>query len=163
MTSGSPPEELAELVPMLVETNERNIAIVTALLQLATAEHTRPDGDLVDFGALVHIAVLNLLDNALTYNMPGGRIDLVVERNHDAPNAEVSLNPGRCGVADSVGEDALGGEVGAFAGDADQDSAQGVLCVLVFRPCRRRRAGRSPGCGTAPATVCGARRRCFLQ
>jgi hypothetical protein len=32
-----------------------------------------------------------------------------------------------------------------------------------FRPCLRRRAGRSPGCGTAPATACGARRRCFLR
>ncbi|MGW6460192.1 sensor histidine kinase [Streptomyces sp. NPDC055078] len=33
------PEEFAELVPMLVETNERNIRVVEELLRLAAAEH----------------------------------------------------------------------------------------------------------------------------
>jgi two-component system sensor histidine kinase VanS len=33
---------------------------------------------------LLRQLVLNLLDNALTYNVPGGRIDLVVKRNDHA-------------------------------------------------------------------------------
>ncbi|GAB3451722.1 hypothetical protein GCM10027436_50350 [Actinophytocola sediminis] len=124
LTDESSPAEIAELAPMLVETNERNIAIVTALLQLAAAEHTRPDTEPVDLAALVgpaaaerqpvarakevhlHVEhqqecwvagnapllrqlVLNLLDNALTYNVPSGRVDVVVARDAAAVAMEI--------------------------------------------------------------------------
>ncbi|MEU9104393.1 HAMP domain-containing sensor histidine kinase [Streptomyces xanthophaeus] len=46
-------EELAELAPMLRETNERNIGVVKALLDLAGAEHTLFDPDPVDLAAVV--------------------------------------------------------------------------------------------------------------
>ncbi|MFC9292838.1 sensor histidine kinase [Streptomyces sp. NPDC057011] len=46
-------EELAELAPMLRETNERNIGLVKALLELAAAEHVEFDADPVDLAALV--------------------------------------------------------------------------------------------------------------
>ncbi|MEV0093968.1 HAMP domain-containing sensor histidine kinase [Streptomyces sp. NPDC050738] len=49
--------ELAELAPMLAETNERNIAIVTSLLELAVTEHAEPDPDPVDLATLVDLAV----------------------------------------------------------------------------------------------------------
>ncbi|MFJ4775964.1 sensor histidine kinase [Streptomyces sp. NPDC088762] len=45
--------ELAELAPMLRETNERNIGLVKALLDLAGAEHADFDPDPVDLAALV--------------------------------------------------------------------------------------------------------------
>lgn len=51
--SGSSGEELAELAPMLRETNERNIGVVKALLDLAGAEHADFDADPVDLAALV--------------------------------------------------------------------------------------------------------------
>ncbi|MEU5161564.1 HAMP domain-containing sensor histidine kinase [Streptomyces sp. NPDC020875] len=108
-------EEFAELVPMLVETNERNITIVEALLDLAAADHTPFDPEPVDLTALAESAaaeraaraasaglrltvdtepgrtvpgnatllrqlLLNLLDNALGYNEPGGTVRLVVRR-----------------------------------------------------------------------------------
>ncbi|GIG65506.1 sensor histidine kinase [Phytomonospora endophytica] len=41
-----------ELAPMLAETNERNIAVVTALLDLAAAEHAEPDPAPVPLGRL---------------------------------------------------------------------------------------------------------------
>ncbi|MEZ0110275.1 two-component system sensor histidine kinase VanS [Catenulispora sp. EB89] len=46
-------EELAELAPMLRATNERSIAVVTALLQLAAADRMLPDEEPVDVSALV--------------------------------------------------------------------------------------------------------------
>ncbi|MFD9406404.1 sensor histidine kinase [Streptomyces sp. NPDC059989] len=46
-------EELAELAPMLRETNERNIGVVKALLDLAGAEHADFDPDPVDLASLV--------------------------------------------------------------------------------------------------------------
>ncbi|MER6913322.1 HAMP domain-containing sensor histidine kinase [Streptomyces sp. NPDC000594] len=108
-------EELAELVPMLVETNERNITIVKALLDLAAADHAPFDPEPVDLTALATGAaaerteraataglrltldtepgctvpgnttllrqlLLNLLDNALAYNRPGGSVHLAVLR-----------------------------------------------------------------------------------
>ncbi|MGW1278239.1 sensor histidine kinase [Streptomyces tsukubensis] len=110
-------EEFAELVPMLVETNERNITIVRSLLALAAADHTPFDPEPVDLTALAAdvaaertaqaaaaelcIAVdtepgctvpgnttllrqllLNLLDNALAYNEPGGSVHLAVLREN---------------------------------------------------------------------------------
>ncbi|MEU3062819.1 sensor histidine kinase [Streptomyces subrutilus] len=50
-------EELAELAPMLRETNERNIGVVKALLELAGAEHAAFDADPVDLAALVRQVV----------------------------------------------------------------------------------------------------------
>ncbi|MFG2874775.1 sensor histidine kinase [Streptomyces sp. NPDC048337] len=50
-------EELAELAPMLRETNERNIGLVKALLELAAAEHADFDADPVDLAALVRQVV----------------------------------------------------------------------------------------------------------
>ncbi|MEW2521611.1 sensor histidine kinase [Actinacidiphila alni] len=113
--------ELAELTPMLVETNERNIAVVQALLELARAEHVPFDSAPVDLGriarhaaaerapaatergitveadtetgcavggnaALLGRLVANLLDNAITYNHPGGRVEIAVHR--DSPHGE---------------------------------------------------------------------------
>ncbi|GLF97881.1 sensor histidine kinase [Streptomyces yaizuensis] len=110
-------EEFAELVPMLVETNERNITIVQALLDLAAADHAPFDPDPVDLAALATDAaaeraaraaatglrldidtepgctvpgnttllrqlLLNLLDNALAYNRPGGSVHLAVLREN---------------------------------------------------------------------------------
>ncbi|WP_455358760.1 sensor histidine kinase [Streptomyces sp. SYSU K21746] len=45
-------EEFTELVPMLVETNERNITVVKELLQLAAADHAAFDPEKVELGAL---------------------------------------------------------------------------------------------------------------
>ncbi|WP_283136148.1 sensor histidine kinase [Rhizohabitans arisaemae] len=108
-------EEFAELAPMLVETNERNITVVKALLALAAADHAPFDPEPVDLAALATDAaaertarattvglrldvdaepactvtgnatllrqlVLNLLDNALAYNQPGGSVYLAVMR-----------------------------------------------------------------------------------
>lgn len=49
-------EELAELAPMLRETNERNIGVVKALLDLAGAEHADVDPEPVDLATLVREA-----------------------------------------------------------------------------------------------------------
>ncbi|MFI6288633.1 sensor histidine kinase [Streptomyces sp. NPDC051018] len=108
-------EEFAELAPMLVETNERNITIVKALLSLAAADHAPFDPEPVDVAALARDVaadrtaraatadlrldvdtepgctvpgnatllrqlLLNLLDNALAYNRPGGSVHLSVLR-----------------------------------------------------------------------------------
>ncbi|MGP4009028.1 sensor histidine kinase [Streptomyces sp. 4N124] len=108
-------EEFAELAPMLVETNERNITIVKALLDLAAAGHAPFDPEPVDLAALTTAAaaerttqavlagirlevdtkpdstvdgnatllrqlLVNLLNNALTYNTPGGSVYLTVRR-----------------------------------------------------------------------------------
>lgn len=116
-TDDSTGEELAELAPMLVETNERNITIVKALLELAEADHAQFDPGPVDLAALAAGAagerapraeaegvglgletetegcavsgnstllrqlVLNLLDNALTHNVPQGSVRLAVHRD----------------------------------------------------------------------------------
>ncbi|MFC7304098.1 sensor histidine kinase [Streptomyces monticola] len=112
-------EEFAELAPMLRETNERNISVVRALLDLAGADHAPVDPDPVDLADLAERAaaeradlaaahgvrlradtgldceipgnatllrqlVLNLLDNALTHNVPeAGSIRLAVFRTRD--------------------------------------------------------------------------------
>lgn len=57
-------EELAELAPMLRATNERSIAVVTALLQLAAADRMLPDGEPVDLSALVAETVAEQRDTA---------------------------------------------------------------------------------------------------
>ncbi|MFH8615273.1 sensor histidine kinase [Streptomyces sp. NPDC017979] len=112
-------EEFAELAPMLVETNERNITVVQALLALASADHAPFDPEPVDLTALAADAtaeraaqattadlrltadvepgctvpgnatllrqlLLNLVDNALTYNEPGGSVHLAVLRDDEA-------------------------------------------------------------------------------
>ncbi|WP_414166818.1 sensor histidine kinase [Streptoverticillium reticulum] len=110
-------KELAELAPVLRETNERNITIVNALLDLASADHAQFDPEPVDLAALaartaaertsraeseglqltveaeevdcavsgsstlLRQLVLNLLDNALNHNMPGGSVHLAVHRD----------------------------------------------------------------------------------
>ncbi|MGW1194795.1 sensor histidine kinase [Streptomyces sp. NPDC002536] len=110
-------KELAELAPVLRETNERNITIVNALLDLASADHAQFDPEPVDLAALaartaaertsraeaegllltveaenagcvvsgsstlLRQLVLNLLDNAFTYNVPGGSVQLAVHRD----------------------------------------------------------------------------------
>lgn len=110
-------KELAELAPVLRETNERNITIVNALLDLASADHAQFDPEPVDLAALAARAadertsraesegllltvdtekadcsvggnstllrqlVLNLLDNALTHNVPDGSVQLAVHRD----------------------------------------------------------------------------------
>ncbi|MFE4668764.1 sensor histidine kinase [Streptomyces sp. NPDC056716] len=107
-------EELAELAPLLQETNERNISVVRALLDLAAADHAPFDPDPVDLAGLAERAaaaraeqaaasgvrltmdtepgcevlgnatllrqlILNLLDNALTHNIPeAGSVHLAV-------------------------------------------------------------------------------------
>ncbi|MEU9608550.1 HAMP domain-containing sensor histidine kinase [Streptomyces sp. NPDC048057] len=111
-------EEFAELAPMLVETNERNITIVQALLALASADHAPFDPEPVDLASLaadvtaertarataadlrldadvepdctvpgnatlLRQLLLNLLDNALAYNEPGGSVHLAVLREDD--------------------------------------------------------------------------------
>ncbi|MFJ6572684.1 sensor histidine kinase [Streptomyces sp. NPDC091292] len=109
-------EEFAELAPILRASNERNISVVHALLDLAGADHPRFDPDPVDLTDLAEQAaaerveqasardirlnvdtdldcevtgnatllrqlVLNLLDNALTHNLPaGGSVHLAVFR-----------------------------------------------------------------------------------
>ncbi|MFF8018561.1 ATP-binding protein [Streptomyces sp. NPDC007929] len=49
--------QFAELLPMLVDTNERNITIVNELLQLAAADQVRYDTEAVDLAALTAEAV----------------------------------------------------------------------------------------------------------
>ncbi|MFI6940537.1 sensor histidine kinase [Streptomyces sp. NPDC050418] len=106
-------EELAELLPMLRETNERGIAIVSALLGLASAGNVPFDPEPVDLSRLATAAaaeradrassyvlrldteiepqvavtgsttllrqlLLNLLDNALTHNVPDGSVHLAL-------------------------------------------------------------------------------------
>ncbi|MFD5146269.1 sensor histidine kinase [Streptomyces sp. NPDC058401] len=117
-------EELTELVPMLWETNERNIHVVRALLDLAAADRAPFDPEPVDLSALAERAaaeragqaasygirleaetepdcevagnttllrqlLLNLLDNALTHNLPaGGSVHLSVHREEGAGGDE---------------------------------------------------------------------------
>ncbi|MFQ3561850.1 HAMP domain-containing sensor histidine kinase [Streptomyces gramineus] len=50
-------EQFAELLPMLVDTNERNITIVDELLQLAAADQVRYDTEAVDLAAVTAEAV----------------------------------------------------------------------------------------------------------
>ncbi|MFE0801189.1 sensor histidine kinase, partial [Streptomyces sp. NPDC058834] len=124
---GTSKEEFAELVPMLRETNERNIRVVRELLRLAAAEqethHTEPvdmaelaeqavadqrtgagAGDVVitftidtlepcdvrGSETLLRQLVVNLLDNARTHNVPGGTVDVRVDRVADAIVLEVA-------------------------------------------------------------------------
>ncbi|GGW95930.1 sensor protein CutS [Streptomyces malachitofuscus] len=67
-------KEFAELVPMLVETNERNITIVNELLQLAAAGQVRYDADPVDLAALTAEAIEELRSQApgieITQDLP---------------------------------------------------------------------------------------------
>ncbi|MBQ1092804.1 HAMP domain-containing histidine kinase [Streptomyces sp. B93] len=66
---------LAELVPMLVETNERNITIVKELLQLAAAGQVRYDAAPVDLAALTAETIEELRTRSpgieITEDLPG--------------------------------------------------------------------------------------------
>ncbi|MFD3696102.1 sensor histidine kinase [Streptomyces sp. NPDC058646] len=102
-------EELAELAPMLRETNERNIAVVRALLDLAGAEHAPFDPDPVDLTALVR-------QTAREREFSAGQRDVVV-RVHAAAGAEV---PGNAALLrqlvtnlldNAIGHNTPGGEV----------------------------------------------------
>ncbi|NGO77413.1 HAMP domain-containing histidine kinase [Streptomyces sp. YC504] len=119
-------EELAELLPMLRETNERGIRIVHALLDLASAESAAFDPEPVDLSALLGAAVaeraaqassygievstaiepgrtvpgnavllrqlaLNLLDNALTHNEPGGSVRVRLTRTTLTDHTDVAV------------------------------------------------------------------------
>ncbi|MFK0292452.1 sensor histidine kinase [Streptomyces sp. NPDC090442] len=67
--AGSEPsrDEFAELVPMLRETNERNIRVVQELLQLAVADQAIPDAEPVDLAELAEGVV-----NATAAEQPDG-------------------------------------------------------------------------------------------
>ncbi len=129
-------EELAELVPLLQETNERNISVVRALLDLAAADHapfdpdpvdlsdlaeraaaaragraaargvrltvdTEPDCQVMGSGALLRQLDLNLLDNALTHNVPeAGLVHLAVVQ--DGARAVVEVDNTGPRVDDAV-------------------------------------------------------------
>ncbi|WP_405497314.1 sensor histidine kinase [Streptomyces sp. NBC_00096] len=70
-------EEFAELVPMLWETNERNIHVVRALLDLATADRAAPfDPGPVDVSVLVVRVVAERAGRAASY---GIRIETEIE------------------------------------------------------------------------------------
>lgn len=70
-------EEFAELVPMLWETNERNIHVVRALLDLATADRTAPfDPAPVDLAALAVRVVAERAERAAAYDI---RLDTEIE------------------------------------------------------------------------------------
>ncbi|MFZ3474923.1 sensor histidine kinase [Streptomyces sp. 4.24] len=70
-------EEFAELVPMLWETNERNIHVVRALLDLATADRTAPfDPAPVDLAALTVRVVAERAERAAAYDI---RLDTEIE------------------------------------------------------------------------------------
>ncbi|MFI0975725.1 sensor histidine kinase [Streptomyces sp. NPDC021093] len=73
-------EEFAELTPMLREINERNISVVRALLDLASAEHTPFDPNPVDLAELAERAVAERAGQALTY---GIRLDVDTETELD--------------------------------------------------------------------------------
>lgn len=116
-------EEFAELLPMLRETNERNIRIVQELLRLAAEQETH-DTELVDMAELTEQAVaeqragaddvamtvaidtlepcgvmgsetllrqlvVNLLNNGCRHNVPGGTVDVRVDRVDDAIVLEI--------------------------------------------------------------------------
>jgi len=118
------PDMFDEVVSMLVESNERNIAVVTALLDLAATEHAIGDGDSVALDALAAEAVaalaaeaatagvtvevdvdgecevtgsaellrmllMNLLRNAIAYNVDGGQATVAVYRHDDSVILEV--------------------------------------------------------------------------
>lgn len=118
-------EELAEFAPMLRETNERNIGVVRALLDLAGAEHATYDPDPLDLSELAEQAasgyaeraaahrvrldvdadiacevtgnatllgqlLVNLLDNAITNNLPdAGSLRLAVFQEEATAVVEV--------------------------------------------------------------------------
>ncbi len=73
-------EELAELAPMLRATNERSIAVVTALLQLAAADRMLPDEEPVDVSALVAETVAEQRDTAAAR-----RITVAVDTEPECP------------------------------------------------------------------------------
>ena len=74
-----------ELAPMLVESNERNIAVVTALLDLAAAEHAEPDAEPVALGTLAAEVAASLTAEATAAGV-------TVEVDADADDAEVAGN-----------------------------------------------------------------------
>lgn len=116
-------EEFAELLPMLRETNERNIRVVQELLRLAAEQETY-DTEPVDMAELTEQAVaeqragaddvtmtvaidtpgpcgvmgsetllrqlvVNLLNNGCRHNVPGGTVDVRVDRVRDAIVLEI--------------------------------------------------------------------------
>ncbi|NEB74111.1 HAMP domain-containing histidine kinase [Streptomyces sp. SID14478] len=77
-------EEFAELLPMLVETNERNITVVEELLQLAASEQVAFDPEPVDVADLVAEAVDALRGRGgpdVRLRLPGDAADCLVAGN----------------------------------------------------------------------------------
>ncbi|WP_428950410.1 sensor histidine kinase [Streptomyces sp. cg35] len=78
-------EEFAELLPMLVETNERNITVVNELLQLAATEQAEFDAEPVDVADVVAEAVDDLTgrggDLDVRLRLPGPETDCHVAGN----------------------------------------------------------------------------------
>ncbi|MEV7251120.1 sensor histidine kinase [Streptomyces cyaneofuscatus] len=82
-------EDFAELLPMLQETNERNISVVRALLDLAGADHLRFDLDPVDLAELVERAAAARAEQAAASAV---RLTLETEANCEiAGNATLML------------------------------------------------------------------------
>ncbi|MFJ3900731.1 sensor histidine kinase [Streptomyces sp. NPDC090025] len=69
---GTTREEFAELIPMLRETNERNIEVVRALLRLAAAEQGDHEAEPVDLAALTERAVAERADAERPAEVSGG-------------------------------------------------------------------------------------------
>ncbi|MEU5343322.1 MULTISPECIES: HAMP domain-containing sensor histidine kinase [unclassified Streptomyces] len=72
--------EFAELAPMLRETNERNISVVRALLDLAGADHAPFDPDPVDLAELAELAAAERSERAAAL---GIRLDVDTEPDHE--------------------------------------------------------------------------------
>ncbi|MFJ8825977.1 sensor histidine kinase [Streptomyces sp. NPDC102467] len=116
-------EEFTELLPMLVETNERNITVVNELLQLAATEQVEIDAEPVDVADVVAEAVDELAadggDPVVRLGLPDAGADchvagnatllrqLVVNllgnaREHNSPGGSVSVAVAAHRDADAV-------------------------------------------------------------
>lgn len=76
--------EFAELAPMLRETNERNISVVRALLDLAGADHAPFDPDPVDLAELAELAAAERSERAAAL---GISLEVNTEPDHEGYKA----------------------------------------------------------------------------